>query len=48
MPKGLHLGMQVKDEAPGAYKDLTQVMANQTDLVDVELRLLPLVNVKGF
>ena len=39
---------QVRDEAPNAYKDLTKVMAHQADLVDVELRLLPLVNVKGF
>ncbi|KAK9807265.1 hypothetical protein WJX73_005302 [Symbiochloris irregularis] len=39
---------KVRDEAPNAYKDLTKVMANQKDLVDVELRLLPLINVKGF
>ena len=38
----------VIDEAPGAYKDLTTVMANQEDMVDVEHRLLPLLNVKGF
>jgi tRNA-splicing ligase RtcB len=38
----------VRDEAPQAYKDLTVVMKNQTDLVDVVHRLLPLVNVKGF
>lgn len=42
------LAVQVRDEAPNAYKDLTKVMANQKDLVDVELRLLPLINVKGF
>ena len=40
--------MQVRDEAPSAYKDLTKVMAHQKELVNVELRLLPLINVKGF
>eukprot|EP01023_Acetabularia_acetabulum_P068500 TRINITY_DN9723_c0_g1_i13.p1 TRINITY_DN9723_c0_g1~~TRINITY_DN9723_c0_g1_i13.p1 ORF type:complete len:291 (-),score=48.62 TRINITY_DN9723_c0_g1_i13:1276-2148(-) len=39
---------KVRDEAPQAYKDLTKVMENQKDLVDVEHRLLPLINVKGF
>ena len=29
-----------------AYKDLTEVMANQQDLVDIEHRLLPMLNVK--
>jgi len=38
----------VRDEAPQAYKDLSQVMRMQDSLVDVEHRLLPLVNVKGF
>lgn len=38
----------LRDEAPTAYKDLTRVMANQEDLVDVAHRLLPLINVKGF
>jgi tRNA-splicing ligase RtcB len=38
----------VRDEAPQAYKDLTMVMENQSSLVDVVYRLLPLVNVKGF
>lgn len=38
----------VIDEAPQAYKDLTTVMANQEDMVDVVHRLLPLLNVKGF
>jgi len=35
------------DEAPGAYKDITKVMANQTDLVDIEISLKPLAVVKG-
>jgi len=38
----------VLDEAPQAYKDLTKVLQNQADLVDVQHRLLPLLNVKGF
>ena len=38
----------VIDEAPQAYKDLTKVMANQEDMVDVVHRLLPIINVKGF
>jgi tRNA-splicing ligase RtcB (3'-phosphate/5'-hydroxy nucleic acid ligase) len=35
------------DEAPGAYKDINKVMANQTDLVDIEVSLKPLAVVKG-
>ncbi len=35
------------DEATGAYKDIAMVMANQTDLVDVEVILRPLAVVKG-
>lgn len=35
------------DEAPGAYKDIDAVMANQTDLVRVVTRLRPLVSIKG-
>lgn len=38
----------MKDEAPQAYKDLSQVMKNQESLTDIEHRLLPLVNVKGY
>jgi tRNA-splicing ligase RtcB (3'-phosphate/5'-hydroxy nucleic acid ligase) len=38
----------VKDEAPQAYKDLSEVMKNQESLTDIVYRLLPLVNVKGF
>ncbi|CAK0827144.1 unnamed protein product [Prorocentrum cordatum] len=36
----------VRDEAPQAYKDLATVLAHQAELVEVEHRLLPLVNVK--
>jgi len=35
------------DEAPQAYKDVTQVIARQTDLVDVVHTLRPIVTVKG-
>lgn len=35
------------DEAPGAYKDIDKVMANQIDLVDIILTLEPLAVVKG-
>eukprot|EP00741_Cyanophora_paradoxa_P001747 tig00000073_g1694.t1 len=38
----------LRDEAPQAYKDLSQVMANQSSLVEVVHRLEPLLNVKGF
>lgn len=34
-------------EAPGAYKDIEQVMLNQTDLVQAVNRLLPMGVVKG-
>jgi len=35
------------DEAPGAYKDITVVMQNQQDLVDIKTRLQPIAVVKG-
>lgn len=35
------------DEAPGSYKDITTVMDNQTDLVDMWIQLKPLGVVKG-
>ena len=34
-------------EAVGAYKDIDEVMANQTDLVDVIVRLTPIKCLKG-
>jgi tRNA-splicing ligase RtcB len=37
----------VLDEIPGAYKDIDQVMANQSDLVEVVARLRQVVVVKG-
>jgi tRNA-splicing ligase RtcB len=35
------------DEAPGAYKDIEQVMKNQEDLVEKIVELTPLAVVKG-
>jgi tRNA-splicing ligase RtcB len=35
------------DEAAGAYKDIGEVMANQTDLVDIVVELSPLGVIKG-
>jgi tRNA-splicing ligase RtcB len=35
------------DEAPQAYKDVTQVIARQTDLVEVVHTLRPLITLKG-
>lgn len=39
---------RVRDEAPGAYKNLDDVMENQKDLIEVVVKLNPLINVKGF
>ncbi|MDZ7773392.1 MAG: RtcB family protein [Balneolaceae bacterium] len=35
------------DEAPGSYKDITEVMDRQKDLVEVEVELKPLAVIKG-
>ncbi|PCJ66838.1 MAG: RNA-splicing ligase RtcB [Bacteroidetes bacterium] len=35
------------DEAPGAYKDIDKVMANQTDLAEIVVKLEPLAVLKG-
>lgn len=35
------------DEAPRAYKDISEVMSNQTDLVDIIVELKPVFNIKG-
>jgi tRNA-splicing ligase RtcB len=35
------------DEAPDAYKSIGQVMANQSDLVEVITELHPILNIKG-
>ena len=35
------------DEASGAYKDITQVMMDQIDLVDIKVELKPLAVIKA-
>ncbi|WP_026814372.1 RtcB family protein [Arenibacter certesii] len=35
------------DEAPSSYKNIEEVMANQQDLVDIQIELQPLAVVKG-
>ncbi len=40
-------GVADLEEAAGAYKDIDQVMARQTDLVRVDVRLEPLAVIKG-
>ena len=35
------------DEAPGAYKDIDEVMKFQRDLVEVRISLRPLASIKG-
>jgi tRNA-splicing ligase RtcB len=35
------------DEAPSAYKNINEVMAQQTDLIDVLIKLSPLAVIKG-
>jgi tRNA-splicing ligase RtcB (3'-phosphate/5'-hydroxy nucleic acid ligase) len=40
-------GERLLDEAPAAYKDIDQVMADQADLVEVEHELRQVVNYKG-
>ncbi len=47
---GIVHGMRSKstlDEAPSAYKDITTVMENQTDLVKIAVELTPLAVIKG-
>ena len=45
----IHAIRNVKDldEAPDSYKDISVVMANQQDLVDIEVELRPLAVIKG-
>lgn len=40
-------GRRDLDEAPGAYKDIGEVMENQKDLVEILVKLEPLAVVKG-
>jgi len=39
--------LELVDEAPGAYKDIDTVMADQADLVEVQHELRQIVNFKG-
>ncbi|MBP8037108.1 MAG: RtcB family protein, partial [Desulfobulbus sp.] len=40
-------GRRDLEEAPGAYKDIATVIANQQDLVEVVVELQPLAVLKG-
>ena len=40
-------GKQFVDEAPGAYKDIGEVMANQADLVEIVEEFHQILVVKG-
>ena len=44
---GKNKGMKDVSEAPAAYKDIDSVMSNQTDLVDIAVKLRPLISIKG-
>jgi len=35
------------DEAPSAYKDIKEVMRNQSDLVEIIVELTPMAVIKG-
>ena len=37
----------VQNEAPGAYKDISEIIRNQSDLVDVLVELSPMGVIKG-
>ncbi len=40
-------GVKDLEEATGAYKDIDVVMAEQSDLVDIKVKLTPLAVIKG-
>ena len=40
-------GQKDLEEAAGAYKDIDEVMANQTDLVKIMTELSPVAVIKG-
>lgn len=46
-PEGFTIDEKRIDESPAAYKDIHEVMANQSDLIDVIDHIKPIVNVKG-
>ena len=45
--RGKDKGMIDVSESPAAYKDIDSVMANQADLVDIVVKLKPLICLKG-
>lgn len=45
--RGKMKGLKDVSEAPGAYKDIENVMENQVDLVDAVVKLKPLICLKG-
>lgn len=45
--RGSCVGKKDLSEAPGAYKNIDEVIANESDLVSIETRLTPLAVVKG-
>ena len=47
MPIGGVLATKDLEEAPGAYKDIDEVMANQQDLVRILTELSPVAVIKG-
>lgn len=42
-----HRAQDLLDEAPGAYKDIDEVMDAQSDLVTIDHRLRAVLNFKG-
>jgi len=44
---GKDKGLKDVSEAPGAYKDISEVMKNQMDLVDILVELRPIISIKG-
>jgi tRNA-splicing ligase RtcB len=42
-----HLGRQLVEEAPAAYRDITKVLRDQEDLVERSVRLEPIAVLKG-
>ncbi len=47
MKKGSLKGKYNLGEAPAAYKDIDEVMAAQKDLVEINIKLRPIMSVKG-
>jgi len=45
--RGKNKGVLDVSEAPQAYKNIDEVMANQTELVKPLIKLMPIINIKG-